>query len=134
MKKLTTILILFLVTSASADLKWVRGPFWKTVYENRFSLNLVNINSEITEECSYFESLVQDSNGKPTGIDKETFTTIDSMTLPSDMLNQTFQLDFKVSIPANLTITTEMQNRIDVKTLVNNEALLDILQIGRAHV
>lgn len=127
MKKITPILMLLFVNSASAELKWVRGPFWKTVYENNFSLQMTHSNNELNDECSYFENLVRDTDGNLTDIDNETFKMIDSMTLPGDMVNHTFQHDFKVVIPSSLAVATDLQNVPVISSLVKTEAALDVL-------
>ncbi|AZZ36905.1 hypothetical protein CIK05_08915 [Bdellovibrio sp. qaytius] len=127
MKKISIIVITLFVQNSFAELKWVRGPFWKTVYENSFTAQLVNSDKEIIKECAEFENMVWDKYGKPTGIDAELFSSIDTMTLANDMMNESFQLDFKVALAPNLTVATQLQTRPDILAMVNTEAQLDVL-------
>ncbi len=127
MKTITFLASLLFAVNSFAELKWARGPFWKTMYDNSFLLQLESLSAEINDECIYFENIVQDANGTLFDIESVDFIDIDSLALPSDVVHQNFQLDFKLLVPVNLTVASELQNRSDIFSLVKAETALDIL-------
>ena len=124
-----TMAILVLLTSnyAFAELKWVQGPFWKTIYENRFLIPATTSNKEIKSECQYFRNLAQDSQGNSNNISNVDFKMIDTMALPSDMENPNFQLDLTIGIPNNLTVADHLEKQNEIIELVNSTSVFDAL-------
>lgn len=126
MKTTSLIFSLLLTNSANAGLNWVRGTFWQTVYENELHLAVTGVSSELKEECRYFENLAADPSNS-SYLEKSDFEDLDKGTLPSDMLNPQFVMDFQIEIKPDLISLQNLSKRTDVVGFINSGKASDIL-------
>ncbi len=127
MKETLISILLLISSSALADLKLVQTSFWQTVYEDNFNFKLINDSKELRKECDFFSSTIWNEQGEEGWLDQQTFEFINSSSLPGDMLNRSFYIEFKLNIPSNLTIIEDLGLSPQVQAIVSNEQKKDLL-------